>query len=141
MPVRNASARWEGTLKEGSGKVSLGSGAFEGQYNFSARFEEGTGTNPEELLGAAHAGCYSMALNASLERAGHTPNYVHTEAKVHLNRVDGAMTVNQVDLIVEAEVPGLDDATFQQFAADAKSACTISRALNVPEVTLQATLK
>lgn len=141
MAVRSATARWEGTLKEGAGKVSLGSGAFEGQYSFSTRFEEGTGTNPEELLGAAHAGCYSMALNVALERAGHTPNYVHTEAKVHLNRVNDAMTVNQIDLIVEADVPGVDDATFQEFANDAKKNCIIARALNVPEITLQATLK
>jgi osmotically inducible protein OsmC len=141
MAVRSATARWEGTLKEGAGKVILGSGAFEGQYSFSTRFEEGTGTNPEELLGAAHAGCYSMALNVALERAGHTPNYVHTEAKVHLNRVNDAMTVNQIDLIVEADVPGVDDATFQEFANDAKKNCIIARALNVPEITLQATLK
>ncbi len=141
MAIRSATARWEGTLKEGAGKLSLGSGAFEGQYSFSTRFEEGTGTNPEELLGAAHAGCFAMALNAALERAGHTPNYVHADAKVHLNRVDDALTINQVDLIVEAEVPGVDDATFQQFATDAKNTCIISRALNIPEVTLQATLK
>lgn len=140
MAVRSATARWEGTLKEGAGKLSLGSGAFEGQYSFSTRFEEGAGTNPEELLGAAHAGCFAMALNASLERAGHIPNYIHADAKVHMNRVDDALTINQIDLIVEGDVPGIDQATFQQFATDAKDTCIISRALNVREVTLQATL-
>ncbi len=140
MAVRSAIAKWEGTLKEGAGKVSLGSGAFEGQYSFSTRFEEGTGTNPEELLGAAHAGCYAMALNVALERAGHIPNFVHATAKVHLNKVNDAMTINKIDLIVSADVPGIDDATFQQFALDSKNNCIIARALNVPEITLQATL-
>ena len=142
MAIRLADARWEGTLKEGKGTLKLHSGAFEGQYSFSSRFEEGTGTNPEELLGAAHAGCYSMALNAALERNGTTPNYVHTIAKVHLGKnADDQLAVTQVDLIVEADVPNLSAEDFQTFAEDAKNTCIISRALNVDVMTLEATLK
>ena len=142
MAIRSADARWEGTLKEGKGSLALKSGAFEGQYSFSSRFEEGTGTNPEELLGAAHAGCYSMALNASLERNGTTPNYVHTIAKVHLGKnADDQLAITKVELIVEAEVPGLSDEDFQKFAEDTKDGCIISRAINVEEMTVSATLK
>jgi len=142
MAIRSADARWEGTLKEGQGELKLKSGAFEGQYSFSSRFEEGTGTNPEELLGAAHAGCYSMALNAALERNGTTPTYVHTIAKVHMGKDDAdQLAVTKIDLVVEAEVPGLSAEDFQTFAADAKENCIISRALNVAEMTLSATLK
>ncbi|MEM9955153.1 MAG: OsmC family peroxiredoxin [Chloroflexota bacterium] len=142
MAIRSADARWEGTLKEGKGHLSLKSGAFEGQYSFSSRFEEGTGTNPEELLGAAHAGCYSMALNAALERNGTTPNYVHTIAKVHMGKNDAdQLAVTKIDLIVEADVPGLSAEDFQTFAEDAKANCIISRAINVEEMTLEATLK
>lgn len=142
MAIRSADARWEGTLKEGNGKLSLKSGAFEGQYSFSSRFEEGTGTNPEELLGAAHAGCYSMALNAALERNGTTPNFVHTIAKVHMGKnADDALAVTKIELIVEADVPELSAEDFQKFAEDAKDNCIISRAINVEEMTLSATLK
>jgi len=142
MAIRSADARWEGTLKEGKGTVALQSGSFEGQYGFSSRFEEGTGTNPEELLGAAHAGCFSMALNVALERAGTTPNYVHTIAKVHLGKnADDQLAITKIDLIVEAEVPGLSDEDFQQFAEDTKNGCIISRAINVEEMTVTATLK
>ena len=142
MAIRSADARWEGTLKEGKGNLSLKSGAFEGQYNFSSRFEEGTGTNPEELLGAAHAGCYSMALNASLERNGTTPNFVHTIAKVHIGKnADDMLAITKIDLIVEADVPGLSDEDFQTFAEDTKNNCIISRAINVEEMTVSATLK
>lgn len=141
MAVRLAEARWEGTLKEGKGNLKLGSGAYEGQYSFSSRFEEGSGTNPEELLGAAHAGCYSMQLNATLERSGHTPNYIHTRARVHLNRVNDQNTINEVELNVEGSVPGIDAATFQTFAEAAKNECIISRALNIPSVVLNVTFK
>lgn len=142
MAIRNADARWEGTLKEGKGNLKLGSGAFDGQYNFTSRFEEGTGTNPEELLGAAHAGCYSMALNASLERNGTVPNYVHTVAKVHIGKNDAGQTaITQVDLLVEADVPGLSNEDFQRIAEETKTGCIISRALNIPNMTLNATLK
>lgn len=141
MAIRNAEARWEGTLKEGKGTVKLGSGAFEGAYNFTSRFEEGTGTNPEELLGAAHAGCYSMALNAGLERAGFTSEYVHTTANVHLTRGDAGMSISQIDLVVEAKIPGIDESQFLQMAEDTKENCLISRALNVPEMNVKATLR
>lgn len=141
MAVRTAEARWEGTLKEGSGHLKLGSGAYEGQYNFSARFEEGTGTNPEELIGAAHAGCYSMALNNSLVQAGFMPAYVHTSAKVHLTRGEGGSSISKIELTTEAQIPGIDDAKFQEFAQDTLKTCIISRALSAVEMTVEATLK
>src|SRR6266540_5503286 len=108
MPARTATARWEGGLQQGKGTVRLGSGAFEGQYSFSSRFEEGTGTNPEELIGAAHAGCFSMALTAGLERAGYPPTSVDTTARVHLERVEGGFSIPRIDLDCVASVPGID---------------------------------
>lgn len=140
MAVRSANAKWQGTLKEGNGHLSLGSGAYEGQYNFSSRFEEGVGTNPEELLGAAHAGCYSMALNATMERAGITANYVNTTAKVHIGREDGTLKITQIDLHVEADVPGVDEAQFMQMAEDTKTGCIISIALSAVPMTLEVKL-
>ncbi len=141
MTIRTAEARWEGTLKEGNGHLKLGSGAYEGQYNFTSRFEEGVGTNPEELLGAAHAGCYSMALNNGLVLAGFMPNYVHTSAKVHLTRSDGVTSISKIELTTEAQIPNIDDAKFQEFAQDTLVKCIISRALNAVEMTVEATLK
>src|SRR3970040_1183436 len=102
MAKRTASAVWQGTIKEGKGSVKLGSGAFEGQYSFASRFEEGAGTNPEELIGAAHAGCFSMALSAGLGRAGYTPRRISTTATVHLNKVDDAFRITSIDLSTEA---------------------------------------
>jgi osmotically inducible protein OsmC len=117
MPARSANARWEGGLKDGKGNMRLGGGAFEGQYSFSSRFEEGVGTNPEELIAAAHAGCFSMALSGGLERAGHSPNSVETEAKVHLSPKDGGgFRISRIDLITTADVPGMDDAAVQEAA-------------------------
>src|SRR5947207_13955384 len=110
MATRTASAVWDGTLKQGKGSMKLSSGAFEGAYSFSARFEEGTGTNPEELIAAAHAGCFSMALAASLGRGGFEPHRVATSAKVHLERTDDGFRIVRIDLTTEAEVPGIDDA-------------------------------
>jgi len=142
MAARNADAIWEGSLQEGTGNITLGSGAFEGQYSFSSRFEEGTGTNPEELLAAAHAGCFSMALSAGLGRAGFNPVSVASTATVQMQRVDDALTITRIDLVTEAEVPDIDDSTFQEHAKTAKETCIISRALaSIPEITLQATLK
>ena len=142
MAVHGASAEWTGTLKEGAGKMRLGSGAFEGPYSFVSRFETGPGTNPEELIGAAHAGCFSMALAAALGRAGHTPKSIRTTAKVHLGTSEAGPTITRIDLEVEGEVPGIDAATFQQHAEGAKKGCVVSRALaGVPTVTLNATLK
>src|SRR2546423_6372261 len=116
MAKRTASAVWEGTLREGKGTVRLGSGAFEGQYSFASRFEEGTGTNPEELIGAAHAGCFSMALSAGLSRAGPVPTRVHTTAKVHIDRGDAGFSITRVELQTQAEAPGLDEETFPRGA-------------------------
>ena len=142
MAVRGASAEWAGSLKEGSGKMRLDSGAFEGPFSFVSRFETGPGTNPEELLGAAHAGCFSMALAAALGRAGHTPKSIQTTAKVHLGTSDAGPTITKIDLDVVGEVPGIDAATFQQHAEGAKKGCVVSRALaGVPTITLNASLK
>lgn len=140
--ARTANARWEGTLKEGEGKLKLGSGAFEGRYSFSTRFEDGTnGTNPEELLGAAHAGCFTMALNSSLNNNGTPPTYVETTAHVSLGKIDDKTAITKIHLVVDAEVPGLSEAEFKKFAEDTKEGCIISRAINVPEMTVEATLK
>jgi osmotically inducible protein OsmC len=141
MAVSNASAEWKGTLKEGSGSMRLGTGAFEGSYSFLSRFENGNGTNPEELIGAAHAGCFSMALAAALGRAGITPTSIRTTAKVHLGTGDAGPTITQIDLDVEGEVPGLDQAAFQQHAEGAKNGCVVSRALGgVQTITVNARL-
>ena len=141
MPARTANARWEGGLKDGKGNMRLGGGAFEGQYSFSSRFEEGVGTNPEELIAAAHAGCFSMALSAGLERGGHNPNSVETEAKVHLSPKDGGgFRISRIDLVTTADVPGIDDAAFQEVAKAAKEGCPVSGALSAVEITLDATL-
>jgi osmotically inducible protein OsmC len=141
MAIHGASAEWNGSLKEGTGTMRLGSGAFEGPYSFVSRFETGPGTNPEELIGAAHAGCFSMALSAALGRAGHAPRHIRTSAKVHLGTTDAGPTITQIDLDVEGDVPGIDAAAFQQFAEGAKTGCVVSRALaGVGTVTLNARL-
>ena len=140
MPVRKANAVWEGSLREGSGKVALGSGAYEGPYSFGSRFEEGTGTNPEELIGAAHAGCFSMALSAGLGRAGFTPKRVATSAKVHLEKVGEGFKITRIELDNESEVPGLDENAFQEHAKKAKEGCPVSQALAGVEISLNARL-
>jgi lipoyl-dependent peroxiredoxin len=141
MPARTATARWEGGLQQGKGTLRLGSGAFDGQYSFSSRFEEGTGTNPEELIGAAHAGCFTMALSAGLERAGHTANSIDTSARVHLERADGAFRISRIELTTTADVPGIDEADFQEQAQTAKQNCPVSKALaGVDDIELDARL-
>lgn len=136
MPTRNASAVWEGGgLKEGHGRMKLGSGAWEGPYSFSTRFEDEPGTNPEELIGAAHAGCFSMALSARLGNAGFPPTRVATTAQVHFGKVEGGFAITAIDLDCEAEVPGLDAAAFAEHAEGAKAGCPISKVLNA-EITL-----
>ena len=140
MPIREAEARWNGDLQSGRGELALGSGAFSGAYSFTSRFEDGTGTNPEELIAAAHAGCYSMALANGLAKAGHTPTSVQTVAKVHLDKTDAGFGISRIDLVTEADVPGIDDAEFQKFADDTKTACIVSRALAAVEITLDAKL-
>jgi osmotically inducible protein OsmC len=140
MAVRRASAVWNGNLTEGAGTVRLGSGAFEGRYSFTSRFEEGTGTNPEELLGAAHAGCFSMALAAGLAKAGHAPRRIATEAKVHLSKVEGGFAITRIDLVCEGEVPGIDLETFRDFAEGTKKNCIVSRALSAVDMHVEAKL-
>jgi lipoyl-dependent peroxiredoxin len=140
MPVRTAKAQWDGTLKEGKGTMSLGSGAFQGAYSFNSRFESGTGTNPEELIGAAHAGCFSMALTAALGRGGFTPRRVSTSAAVHLEQAEGGFAISAIDLTTEADVPGIDDLKFQEIAEGAKKGCPVSKALAGTKINLSAKL-
>ena len=142
MATRDGTAEWRGDLKSGSGTASVASGLFnEGNYSFSSRFEEGRGTNPEELIAAAHAGCFSMALSNILAGEGHTPESVKTTAKVHLRTVDGNPTISRIDLVSEGRVPGIDQAQFTAYAEQAKAGCPVSRALaGVSEITLEAKL-
>src|SRR5262249_58575022 len=135
MPVRSANAVWEGGVEDGQGKVSLGSGAFEGRYSFGSRFEEASGTNPEELIGAAHAGCFSMALAAGLGRSGFAPQRVATSAKVHLEKVGEGFKITRIELDNESQVPGIDDPTFQDHARKAKEGCPVSQALGGVDIT------
>ena len=116
MPTRNAHARWQGNLKSGKGTMKLGSGGWEGPYSFGSRFESAPDTNPEELIGAAHAGCFSMALANMLAEAGHTANRIETRARVHLEPVGGAPTISRIELSTEGEVPGIDEAEFERHA-------------------------
>jgi osmotically inducible protein OsmC len=144
MATRNARATWQGTLKEGEGTMGLGSGVWEGPFTFKSRFEpeEAGGTNPEELIGAAEAGCFTMQLSSALEREGHLPEKVETEARVHIRQIDGAPTIAQIDLVTTAKVPGLDDETFQRIAGESREVCIISRALaGVGNITVDATLE
>jgi osmotically inducible protein OsmC len=140
MAVRKAEAVWEGNLPKGKGSMKLGSGAFEGQFSFASRFEEGTGTNPEELIGAAHAGCFSMFLSAVLSGDGHVPDRVHTTATVHLDQVDGAPWITKIHLDCEANVPVLDEATFKEKVQASKEGCPVSKALKGVDITVDAKL-
>ena len=140
MPTRSSSAQWSGNLARGNGTMSLGSGAFEGRYSFASRFEEGDGTNPEELIAAAHAGCFSMALANVLSQAGHEPGSVQTTAEVHLDKDNGGFSITRSDLTTEVKADGLDDEEFQQHADEAKRTCPVSRALGAIEVSLDAKL-
>ena len=138
MTIRNAEATWLGTLREGSGTMKVHSGYFEGPYTYASRFEEGKGTNPEELLGAAHAGCYSMFLSALLTKAGFPPTRIHTTATVHL---EAGPTITRIDLHTQAEVPGVDEATFLEKVQEAKMGCPVSKALAaVASINVQARL-
>jgi osmotically inducible protein OsmC len=141
MPTRKAEAEWKGNLAEGEGSLKVGSGAFSGPYSFKSRFEEGqSATNPEELIGAAHAGCFTMALTAALSRNRITATRIHTEAQVKLEKVGEAFSITQIDLATEAEIPGIDDATFQKYASDAKQNCPVSKALAATKINLTAKL-
>lgn len=138
--MAKGSAVWEGTLKEGKGSMKLGSGAFEGAYSFKSRFENGGGTNPEELIGAAEAGCFSMALSANLEKAGHPAKRISSTANVKLEMIDGAPKITTIDLQTEAEVPGIDDKKFQEQAEQTKKTCPVSVALSGVKINLKTTL-
>jgi osmotically inducible protein OsmC len=141
MPVRSAEAVWEGSLQDGKGTMKMASGSFEGPYSFSSRFEDGSGTNPEELLAAAHAGCFSMALSGGLTRAGHPPTRVQTTANVHLDKKEGGgFRIARVHLVTQAEVPGMEAAAFQEAAEAAKAGCPVSQLFTGAEITLEATL-
>src|SRR5271163_2783823 len=134
--IRHAEAQWNGSIKEGSGHVKVETGALDSPYSFKSRFEGGGETNPEELLAASHAGCFSMALSAMLTGAGHPPKSIDTKAAVHLNQVSGSWAVTKIELETVAEVPGLDAEAFQKLAHDAKTNCPISKALASVEIEL-----
>ena len=141
MPTRTAEARWDGSLQEGNGTMRMASGAYEGPYSFKSRFQEGDGTNPEELIAAAHAGCFSMALSAELGRAGHSAESVETTATVHLDQVDEGFAIKRIELETRARVPGVTDDEFQKVAEGAKGGCPVSQALAAVEsIELRASL-
>lgn len=140
MPVRNASATWNGDLKAGNGSVKLGSGAWEGKYSFGTRFENAPGTNPEELIAAAHAGCFSMALSAGLGKNGFAPQRVSTTAKVSIDPVTGGFKITKIQLVCEAVVPNIDEAKFQEIATATKTGCPVSGALSAVPIELEAKL-
>lgn len=140
MPKRKAEAIWTGDLKGGKGTMKLQSGAYEGAYSFASRFEEGTGTNPEELIGAAHAGCFSMALSGALADEGYSPESVETQAEVTLQVTDAGPSISTIHLETKASIPDIEDDAFQKIAEDAKNNCPVSKALAGPQITLDATL-
>ena len=141
MPTRKAEATWAGDLKTGNGNYSGQSGALKGTYSFGTRFENAPGTNPEELIGAAHAACFSMALAAGLGKAGHQPKRVHTTADVTLEKVGEGFKITKIVLNTEGEVPGIDEKTFKEFAEKTKTGCPVSQALAATPIELQVTLK
>lgn len=136
---QKAHAKWTGDLRSGNGTVRLGSGVLETPYTFKTRFEGAPGTNPEELLGAAHAACFTMALGALLTKAGHTPTSIESTAVVHLNKVGEGFSITGIDLATRGTVPGASAAEFQKLAEDAKGNCIVSRALSAVPMTLTAT--
>jgi osmotically inducible protein OsmC len=141
MPTRKAEAEWKGNLAEGSGRLKVESGAFEGPYSFKSRFEEGqSATNPEELIGAAHAGCFTMGLTAQLAREGFTARRIHTGAKVKLEPLGEGPAITLIELEMEADIPGIEDAAFQKLALFAKENCPVSKALAGTEIRLKAKL-
>ena len=139
--ARNGSAQWNGTLQDGKGTLTIGDDAWTGNYSFKSRFEEGEGTNPEELLAASHAGCFTMALSLILGNDGHEPEELRTNARAELRNVDGQPTITKMILQVEGKVDGIDEDDFKEAADKAKAGCVISRALGgVDEITLEAKL-
>jgi osmotically inducible protein OsmC len=140
MPVRKSEAVWEGTLKKGKGRMTVGNRVYEGPYSFASRFEEGAGTNPEELIGAAHAGCFSMALSMILEQAGYVPEHIHTTARVHIDPVPEGFKITHIELDTEGKVKGIDEKTFVEKAELAKKGCPVSVALAATDIRLVARL-
>ena len=140
MAIRTAKASWQGGLQDGKGTMALGSGAFEGAFSFNTRMGDEPGTNPEELIGAALAGCYTMALNATLEREGKKPNSVHTDAKVHFGKDEAGFAITSIDLETVADIDGIEDAEFQEFAEKVKKTCVVSKALAGTKINLTARL-
>ncbi len=141
--TRKAEADWDGGIMDGKGKVKLGSGAFEGAYSFKSRFseDEQTATNPEELIAAAHAGCYTMALSGNLGRAGYTPTNIHTTANVKIEKQGDGFVIPNIDLVTEAKVEGIEDEEFQKIAEQTKKTCPVSQVLSGAEISLKAMLK
>jgi len=140
MAKRKANAVWEGDLKNGKGRLSVESGAFTGKYSFSSRFEEGQGTNPEELIGAAHAGCFSMALSGDLSRAGYTADEIETEAIVSIEKGESGFEISGIKLVTKARVPGIEMEEFAKIASGAKKNCPVSKALAALDIQLEAHL-
>ena len=138
MPTRNAEAIWTGTLSKGKGSIKTGSGGIKGDYSFASRFESGQGTNPEELIGAAHAGCFSMALAMIIEQAGYVPEKIHTTAHVSIDQVNGGFSITGIVLDTEAKIKGIDEKKFQEKALEAKNNCPVSKALASTKITLNA---
>lgn len=141
MSVRTSTAEWQGDLRSGSGHMRVGHGAYDGPFSFASRFQDGAGTNPEELAAAAHAGCFSMALSAGLGRAGFTPTRIATTAKVHLEQVAEGFAITKIELETEGVVPGIDQAAFEEYAESTKKGCPISKLFTGAPVTVKATLK
>lgn len=140
MPKRSADATWKGNLSDGNGTMRLETGAYEGAYSFRSRFEDGAGSNPDELIAAAHAGCFSMALSGELAEAGYEPESVHTKAEVTLRVQEAGPSITNIHLTCEATVPDIDDETFQEHAEAAKTNCPVSKALAATDITLDASL-
>jgi lipoyl-dependent peroxiredoxin len=140
MPIRTAKATWEGEIAKGKGTMALGSGAYEGKFSVGSRFESEPGTNPEELIGAAHAGCFSMAFSSILTKAGFTPKSIKTDARVHIDKVGEGWKITKIELNTVAEIPKINDGDFQKYAGQAKEGCPVSQALAGPEITLTAKL-
>ncbi len=141
MPTSKSNATWNGNLKNGNGVMKFDSGSYEGEYTFASRFENGKGTNPEELIGAALAGCFAMALSKELAEAGHDPQSVDARAEVTFEVADGGPAITGITLIAKADVPGIDEETFLEFAEGAKEGCPVSKALEGTNISLNATLK
>jgi osmotically inducible protein OsmC len=141
MTARNGAAEWHGSVDNGAGTITVGGGVFEGAYSYESRFGEAAGTNPEQLLAAAHSGCFTMALANALSAAGHPPESLRTDAQVQLRNLDGAVTLARIDLKTNGDVPGIDERQFQAYAEAAKRDCPVSRALaGIPEIILTAKL-